>query len=757
MRTKRSAVWLIALWMTVTIFGALLFENRQYLFATKLYENGDWAADSLMVREAKHTLLLHGHYSRWHFYHPGPALLDTLAVGEVFFYDALHLVPTPYNGQLLSLCFVMTLAFSLALSIYTRRLGAAGGEFLFFLPLGLLFAALHFEGVGVQVFLDAWPAFPPVMVFLCFVVAVAAVASGSGRELPVVAAAGGWLVHNSAAQPLFVLPLALLAYGGLLHAGQTQRERDPGGSGRWSGLLTSGWRAFPLAHAVAAIVLALFILPLALDAAHGGDSNFARILEHLRAHRHEPGKSWFDSLGYFLVFGGYDTFRTGHGKFEYSGAELWAYLRLHWRAYTLWLITLAGAPTLFLAARRRPGNRDESGDGPRSKNFVRWFYVILAAAGGLTLVWGTKQDGPLYYYNAYFNYSIYFGFALGFAAALAVALMSWTDCSSLRRTRPFLSALLWLGTVATVIAQADRFQTFTFGAPEDAAMADTVKRAAATLPAGTICYVDWLPWNGLKSAVAVALELARLGKKARVSDNWEIMFGRQNTIQTEKIDTANVPLVRWLVLLQNEDPARLNRWPLLFGCALATKSLPTLNPAGMHISFASDGNYRDFAVFGWSTAGSSWSYSDTRTALLAFHPLPLPPGADGGVDVSISAWTLPPPGKTDPQRAVIEFNGATIATVYLPIYRPGMPPVQVRIGATLWQDAVTKDQARLVFRFPDATSPASLNLGTDYRLIGGGFRNIEFQPTPVEAGNATPPAGTLPPPTASQIPGSTPS
>ena len=464
---KPFGIWLVALLMAATIFGALLFENRQYLFATKLYENGDWAADSLMVREAKHHLLLHGHYSRWHFYHPGPALLDTLAAGEALFHDTLHLVPTPYNGQLIALGFVLTLAFSLALSLCVHRLGSAGG--LFFLPLALLFAVLHYGNVGAAMFLDAWPAFPPIAVFLCFLVAAAAVGSGTAGALAILVVAGGWLVHNSVAQTLFVVPLTLLAYAGLLATCQRPRKERPAGVAAWREMLLAGWRVFPRTHAAAATLLALFILPVALDAAHGGNSNFNRILDHLRAHRHDPAKSWPESVGYLLTFGGYDTFRPGAADFRYDRAALLAFVRLHWQGYVLWLGALLGAPALFLAARQPAGNGEENDYGEPRKGFVRWFYGIVAAAGLLTLVWGEKQDGPLYYYNAYFNYSIYFGLALGFAAALAAALMVWTAPPSLRVVRPWFSALLWAAAVATVIVRADHFRAGTFGTPADAA------------------------------------------------------------------------------------------------------------------------------------------------------------------------------------------------------------------------------------------------------------------------------------------------
>jgi hypothetical protein len=48
---------------------------------------------------SKQFRLLTGHYSRWHFHHPGPAFLYLFALGEFVFDDLFHVVPAPYNGQ----------------------------------------------------------------------------------------------------------------------------------------------------------------------------------------------------------------------------------------------------------------------------------------------------------------------------------------------------------------------------------------------------------------------------------------------------------------------------------------------------------------------------------------------------------------------------------------------------------------------------------------------------------------------------------
>ena len=721
----RVGAWQVAVLLTTVIFSLLLFENQHYLFATDLYENTDHASDSLMVREAKHSFLLHGHYSQWRFYHPGPALLDTLAAGEAVFYDALGVVPTPYNGQLIMLCLVMTIFFSVALSVFARQLGSGG--LLFFLPLALVFAGWHYAAVGGQVFLDAWPAYPPVLTMLCFLVVAAAAAAGDGWQLPMLVITGSWLVHNHVAQPLFVAPLTLLAYIGLL-ASCRQRQRAISPAIQARGLahtLTAGWREFPRAHGIATALLALFVLPLFVDALQGRHSNLNRILEFMRT-QHEPGRKFARSLCYFLTFGGYSPYVPGSRDFgRYSALGMLAFAQAHWRAYTFWIVALLGAPTLFLVAARRRQRLGTTAEEPGSARFLSWFYAMLAAAWMLTLLWGMYQHGPLYYYNAYFDYSLYFCLALGLAAALAMTLMAWTHVPGGRKARLEIAALLWVCVTGTLASQGHYFRVVKFGTPADAAMAHTVEKAAATLPKNALCFLDCRPWENWEVAIAVALEMERLGYRVRVNDNWEIIFGNPLTVQHEKIDMAT-PLVRWLVV-SNDLTGGPNPWPLSPNRRLDIETPPAVDPNGQRITFSSGGNYHEYAYFGWSPANDEWAWSDQRTALLVFRPLPLPVDTTG-VDLLISAWTVPPPGKTDLQRAVIHCNDVSLGTAYLPLVGPDVPPLRIRVSAALWHEAVERGEARVKFEFPDAKSPSSLGLGVDTRLLGGGFRSIEFQP-----------------------------
>src|SRR5258708_30939679 len=88
---------------TFAVLAGLLLIRSSFLFTTRLYETADEADNSILVIQAQHFTLLHGNYSREGFFHPGPAYLYVMAAGQWLFHDATHLVPTPWNGQLIAI------------------------------------------------------------------------------------------------------------------------------------------------------------------------------------------------------------------------------------------------------------------------------------------------------------------------------------------------------------------------------------------------------------------------------------------------------------------------------------------------------------------------------------------------------------------------------------------------------------------------------------------------------------------------------
>ena len=154
-----------------------------------------------------------------------------------FFYDFLHLTPAPYNAQTLANLFVTTSFFVAALTVFSRWVAAPARWW--FVTGALVLGAVHFGAVsrmpsydmllGSSVFSSAWTAHTWVLPFLCLLTAGASVAAGRGTDLPLLAMADGFFIHAHIAAPLFVAPISLFAYGGLLIVSNTREHASAAG------------------------------------------------------------------------------------------------------------------------------------------------------------------------------------------------------------------------------------------------------------------------------------------------------------------------------------------------------------------------------------------------------------------------------------------------------------------------------------------------------------------------------------------------
>ena len=402
---KRRTAALLAL-----VIFLVLALNRIGLFYHPVYESSDAAANSLSIIRAKHFAQLYGCYSRWGFYHPGPAFFYVQGGGEWLLFDFLHLCAAPRNAQTLTQLALNVCLFVIALRTFTLWL-PPGPRRWCFLTEALALATLHFADDHGNVFFNTWPAYPPVLLMLCLLTEGVAVAAGSGSELPLLILAGGFLLHSHVAQPLFVVPLTLLAYAGLLQRWASSSRQNPR---LWSvqgsiRSLGASWRAFPRAHLLAAGLLLIFASPLVIDACRGADSNLVAIWQHLRDHRDEH-KTWLRSVLYLLQFGTH-AYYAGPASVEfgpYDRAGIWIYLRANALILTGWLGI--GIAAVWAVIRQIPAIRDhraatgmvnEAADYRLSvgstRDFLAWASIFLGAAVLLTLYWGTIQDGPMLY------------------------------------------------------------------------------------------------------------------------------------------------------------------------------------------------------------------------------------------------------------------------------------------------------------------------------------------------------------------------
>lgn len=188
-RQARRPFW----WM----FGglaAILVARNHFLFTTRIYEEGDAAANSILVDNAKHFSQLVGNYSRPGFHHPGPAFLYVQAAGEWLFHDALHIVPAPWNGQLLAVLLVNAALVALAVSTIGRwlRTETWWGE------LAVPAVALIFLASWADLVTSTWPPFEYFAPYLLLLAAGTSVAAGGVRDLWALGLASGLLIHGHA-------------------------------------------------------------------------------------------------------------------------------------------------------------------------------------------------------------------------------------------------------------------------------------------------------------------------------------------------------------------------------------------------------------------------------------------------------------------------------------------------------------------------------------------------------------------------------
>jgi hypothetical protein len=224
------------------LLAAVLLVRNAYLFSTKIYENQDFAANTIAVLQAKRFDLLTGNYSKEGFYHPGPAFLYVMAAGESFFHDLLHAVPTPWNGQLLAILLLNSALIAASLAVVARHAGS-GRVMLACLTVVLLFASVHPLTVN-----SGWMPYVYFAPTLLLLVSAASVGTGQTKDLPLLALSAGLCINGQAEFLLFAPVIVLMSLAGLI----TLHRHDLRGIFRgrarhWAGALAvTAVLAFPI-------------------------------------------------------------------------------------------------------------------------------------------------------------------------------------------------------------------------------------------------------------------------------------------------------------------------------------------------------------------------------------------------------------------------------------------------------------------------------------------------------------------------------
>ena len=559
--------WRLTSTLTALIVVAALFNNAEFVFQAQQYELNDHAANSLQVLKAKRFDELLGHWCRFGFRHPGPAFFYVYALGEALFYDALRLVPTAFNAHFIMHYALSAFFFSATLGVIARRLGRAHGKW--FLGLALLLAAWHFSAIGRSYesmvnqpgFFNIWPPCVLLLPFLCFVVAAASVVSGGGRDLPLMTVAGCFLVHGYIVMPFFILPLTLLAYGGLTRFSRRAGLRE----------ISWPWRAFPRQHWFAGAIIAVFLTPIVVDMVTVHPSNIQLILEHVWT-GHDERKGLLQAFLYFLHFGAYAVYPNTSSiaafeTFDFTGTI--SFFRAHWQAYALWLIVILLPPANLLGRKGRCLNwvasaNDDGTHRPKSVNkFLLGMYLVLGAASVLSIVWGCLLEGPMFYYISLFNFALYYGFLLIFAIVAACwieqLLSPSLSCAENWRSRARFLGPIFIALVAcaSFAYEARRFRTNPPDQTQQRLFAASIERALKIDPAQP----KYLNFEGeaWAEAVGVALYLERRGTSWMVREDWPMIFGREKVI-TDKRPRPPMPTPSssfWRIVFSRNSPSLL--------------------------------------------------------------------------------------------------------------------------------------------------------------------------------------------------------
>ncbi len=239
-RSQPSSRW-IGLAVAVVVAIGLISRNA-WLFHVPVLEDGDDAANSILIDKSMAGEWFLGHYSRLGFYHPGPFFLYVLGVGEFLFYNVFHLTPTPFNGHLLAAMILNAAVIGICTSVVGARLKN---------PLASLWTAallLTLVLLDPSPLVTAWHPHMVVLPFALLLIATASTISGRTDHLPIAVLALGILVHGHAS--FVVICGILFLFVGVFIGVQIRRKK-----------IAFERRTLIISAAVAA----LFLLPIVLN------------------------------------------------------------------------------------------------------------------------------------------------------------------------------------------------------------------------------------------------------------------------------------------------------------------------------------------------------------------------------------------------------------------------------------------------------------------------------------------------------------
>jgi hypothetical protein len=440
------------------VLFALLCVRNRFLFTTRLYEQGDAGANSILIEQAKHFTLLVGNYSRERFNHPGPAFMYVQALGEYLFQNALHLVPTAWNAHMLSV-FALDCAFvALAVGViygWTRSRWGAAACFAVFAGFAIAYP---------QIVNSDWMPHMYVLPYMVFILAAGSVAAGRAADAWIFALTGWFLIHGHACFLLFVPVLTVAVVAAVLWPVRHTLRSSVG----------AFFRDQRRAWIPVAVISAVFALPIVVN-----------LVLH-----------WPGDFGKYISYGGSGR-AGGHGVRQVAQYALWFW----WPHQRAWLAPLLGYPAALATAYWL-------GRGP----LRRFLFALLAINAVSSLVFlfyaAVGIDDLREYYIGYFYWSAPL-------VTLLVIVLAVLSVIPLRLT----TVVAVLAAAATLAVLAVIPGTRTGSTNDiDESLPQVVATLAARAPGKTIVlHIDGPAWV---ETTGFLVQAERTGVKACLHDPW---------------------------------------------------------------------------------------------------------------------------------------------------------------------------------------------------------------------------------------------
>ena len=436
-----------------------------------------------------------------------------------------------------------------------------------------------------------------------------------------------------------------------------------------------------------------------------------------------------------------------------------SYLRAHTALYAVWFLVLALAGWALLA-EWRASNREGAGGpvvDPRAGSaaggtrFRAWAALVLFLAIALTLHWNTRQDGQMFYFNAWFTFAIYYFAALIALAVVCVRLpaasTAWPGPAWLERALGSAAVLAvawgWAGSLRLV----DPSPAATRAMHEDTLRLEAAARsteAKDVSPMNVICF----EYYNSPVAVAVALQLERDHVPFVTEERWSVFMGenhRWSSLSAQRLRAGHIQA--WRFAHRPELPAGQDGADLPVATVaylldffhkpddiVVRRSDPLVDPAASSdasIQLLPDGNGPQYIIGGWRYPEPEGTWTDAPHAIFGFRPVPVPEdGRMVKIQLNGIAPAVDPTRGLPPQQLRVFFDGEPLGPEEQLTGK--LNTFVYHVSAARWNrpaEAGGGSSSHSLMLVPDARAVASGAL-THYRQdgipIGVSLRSVRF-------------------------------